>query len=480
MVPDRATSALPARPSLVSETFSGPDERRRPPASPPPDTQRPSLVRPGRLEYHWDEAFSALSMKRIRIDQISRQWLATTPRPATTASRVSRASRPAAALCSQIRCESTTTIPRFNFEGVQSEVSEESSGAQAAPTGPLPSPHPDRAALSAKLAALHARLALPTQLPRQVLARALVDASADAHPRFNNANLAFVGSSVLQYHTSEWLVTRYPRLPMAIIFAAMKGYAGDPALRRIARAWGVEAAAAPGEEVDPGYLQFSNDRPTAVMHKWGYVRAEAKELVKYKWRRGMSSRVVFDDPFGNTIPEQTKDAAQKNDLEVSDSRNFKDLVIENVAEVAYANFVRAVVGAMYLHCGAEATKTFVTSHVLSRKLDLANLFNFKLPERELSRLCARENFDAPVARLLSETGRLSRSPVFVVGIYSGRDLLGEAGGPSLSAAKTSASINALKAWYLYSPGEVGMPSDTMAEDAAPWKPAYVDIGEIIS
>jgi hypothetical protein len=41
-------------------------------------------------------------------------------------------------------------------------------------------------------------------------------------------------------------------------------------------------------------------------------------------------------------------------------------------------------------------------------------------------------------------------------------------------------MNALKAWYLYSPGEVGVPSDTFAEDAEPWKPAYVDIGEIIS
>ncbi|KAI0910050.1 ribonuclease III [Ustulina deusta] len=418
-------------------------------------------------------------MKRIRYHQFSRQWLATAPPPsATTLSRVSRLSRPApAALPAQIRRQSTAITPEAIFDEAEArEPSEESASFHEADSSPqsLPSPHPDRALRSAKLAALHARLSLSSQIPRQVLARALVDPSADAHPRFNNANLAFVGASLLQYHTSELLVTRYPRLPMSILFAAMKGYAGEPALDRIARSWGVEAAAAPGEEVDPGYLQFSGEKPSVMMHKWGYVRAEAKELVKYKWRRGMSSRVVFDDPFGNTITKPT------TDIEVSDERNTKSLVLQDAASNAHANFVRAVIGAVYLHCGGDAAKLFIRSHVLSRYLDLANLFSFRLPQRELNRLCARENFDPPVARLLSETGRLSKTPVFVVGIYSGHDKLGEAPGANLDAAKVAASINALKSWYLYSPGQVALPSDTFAEDAAPWKPAYVDIGEIVT
>ncbi|KAI0453130.1 ribonuclease III [Xylaria acuta] len=417
-------------------------------------------------------------MKRIMFDQLSRRWLATTPaRSATTASRVSRPSRPApTALHAQIRCQSTAITPDAIFDKAESNESEESASFRQANSSrrSLPSPHPDRALRSAKLAALHARLSLSSEIPLPTLARALVDPSADAHPRFNNGNLAFVGASLLQYHTSELLVTRYPRLPMAILFAAMKGYAGEPALHRIARSWGVEAAGAPGEEVDPGYLQFSQDKATVMMHKWGYARSESKELVKYKWRRGMSSRVVFDDPFGNTVPEQT------GEVEVSDARNTKELFLDDASRNAHANFVRAVIGAIYLHRGSDTAKTFVMSHILSRQLDLANLFYFKLPQRELTRLCERENFDPPVARLLSETGRLSRTPVFVVGIYSGRDKLGEAAGANLNAAKLAASINALKSWYLYSPGEIGLPSDTFAEDAAPWKPVYVDIGEIIS
>ncbi|KAI8953732.1 ribonuclease III domain-containing protein [Xylaria longipes] len=389
---------------------------------------------------------------------------------------------PPTALHVQTRCQSTTITPEAIFDEAEShESSEESASLQQVDSSrrPLPSPHPDRALRSAKLAALHARLSLSSKIPLQVLARALVDPSADAHPRFNNANLAFVGASLLQYHTSEWLVMKYPRLPMAIMFAAMKGYAGEPALHRIARAWGVEAAGASGEEVDPGYLQFSPDKPSVMMHKWGYARAESKELTKYKWRRGMSSRVVFDDPFGNTIPEQTGQTGQTGEIELSDARNTKQLMLDDANQNAHANFVRAVVGAVYLHCGSDTAKTFVKSHVLSRQLDLANLFDFKQPQRELTRLCARENFDNPVARLLSETGRLSRTPVMVVGIYSGHDKLGEAAGPDLYSSKVAAAINALKSWYLYSPGEVGVPSDTFAEDAGPWKPAYVDMGEII-
>ncbi|KAI1127386.1 ribonuclease III [Nemania abortiva] len=419
-------------------------------------------------------------MKRIRIGQLSRQWLATTSaRSATSPScRISRVSRPAPAAFnnSQIRCQSTAITPEAIFDEAEAEAEAEIHEAPS-PTRPrtLPSPHPDRAPRSAKLAALHARISLSSKIPLQTLARALVDPSADEHPRFNNANLAFVGASLLQYHTSEWLVTRYPRLPMAILYASMKGYAGPPALHRIARAWGVEAAAAPGEEVDPGYLQFSYDKPTMVMHKWGYARAEAKELVKFKWRRGMSSRILFDDAFGETVPEQPEDKEGSNG---GDMKSLLDP--EDVEKNAHANAVRAIVGAIYLHCGSETAKAFIKSHVLSRQLDLSNLFNFRLPELELIRLCARENFDPPIARLLSETGRLSRTPVFVVGIYSGRDKLGEATGPGLMQAKIAASINALKSWYLYSPGELGLPSDTLAEDAAPWKPAYIDIGEIIS
>lgn len=344
----------------------------------------------------------------------------------------------------------------------------------------FPSPPPERALSSAKLAALHARLSLPEKLPLQTLARALVDASADENPQFNNTNLSFLGQTLINYHVSEWLMCRYPRLPMSIMYAAMSAYGGTKPLHQIARQWGVESAAAPGGEVDPGLLQFSTRKPGVTNTGFGYQRTEAAYLEKFKWRRGINSRVVLDDDFGEVV----KGTAPGEDLgETPDGGPLKPYgtrETSQIAENAHAQFVRAVVGATYAHCGREAVKSFVRSHVLSRQLDLSSLFSFKLPTRELARLCAREEFEPPVARLLSETGRRSRTPVFVVGIYSGKDKLGEGAGPNLDSARWKAAMDALKAWYLYSPGEnVRVPSDMLAEDAKAWEPVYIDIGEVV-
>ncbi|EFX03328.1 60S ribosomal protein l3 [Grosmannia clavigera kw1407] len=363
---------------------------------------------------------------------------------------------------------------------------------EAALSPAYPSPAPERARGSAKLAALHARLGLSQRLPLETLARALVDTSADPSLRFNNASLAYLGATLIHYHVSEWLMCRYPRLPMVILYAAMKAYAGPQALADVAHQWGVEAAAAPGAEVDPGLLQFSLVADRQVIRRWGYQRAEAKNLKKYKWRHGISSRVVLDDDFGDMLSAEDEaeagveaglagEAADGNPASALDLGGSMDAGTKTrIADDAHANFVRAVAGAVYAHGGREPVRAFVRAHVLSRQLDLERLFRFKLPTRELAYLCARENFEPPVARLEAETGRQSRTPVFVVGIYSGNDKLGEGAAASLDHARAKAAMNSLKAWYLYSPGEdVRVPSDMLVEGAAPWEPAYVDIGEIL-
>lgn len=371
----------------------------------------------------------------------------------------------------------------------------------AASSPAYPSPLPGRAQQSAKLAALHARLGLSQRLPLETLARALVDASADPSPRFNNASLAYLGATLIHYHVSEWLLCKYPRLPMVILYGAMKAFAGPQALADVARQWGVEAAAVPGAEVDPGLLQYSLQHDRQVIRRWGYQRAEAKNLKKYKWRHGISSRVVLDDDFGDTVDEAQGEGPRPRELEDGEEgsvasdfdeggnydANATDLggsmdaaAKTKLSDDAHANAVRAVAGAVYAHGGREAVRSLVRAHVLSRQLDLERLFRFKLPTRELTYLCARENFEPPVARLESETGRQSRTPVFVVGIYSGQDKLGEGAAASLDHARAKAAMNALKAWYLYSPGEnVRVPSDMLLEGAQPWEPAYVDIGEIL-
>ncbi|KAH6607850.1 60S ribosomal l3 [Trichoderma cornu-damae] len=328
---------------------------------------------------------------------------------------------------------------------------------------PLPAPSFDRAAQSARLAALHARLSLSRKIPLQTLARALVTSSADANPNFNNANLAYLGSTIVNYHIYEYLVCKWPRLPMAILYEALRAYAGDASLQQVARRWGVESAAAPGEEVDPGLLQWKAGEPQVASTRWGYIRSEAAK--GQAWRRGLSSRVVLDSDFGD---------------QVSGGSGPKTLDYNSLQSEAFGSVVQAVVGAIYTHCGREEAKAFVKSHVLSRELNLSKLFQFQLPTRELAMLCAREGFEAPVARLESETGRLSRTPVYVVGIYSGKEKLGEGAGSSLDVARRKASMASLKAWYLYSPGnKVRVPSDMLDPGARPWTAPHIDIGEII-
>lgn len=402
-------------------------------------------------------------MKRLRIEKWSGQLL----KPRTASSRTR--SRPCCQAtnspfsCSRTYSSSSAAQQNPPSDDLILENDEPLEALESSLPRSWPSPPPQAALSSAKLAALHARLDLPKKLPLQTMARTLVDPSADPNAHFNNASLATLGGSIMSYHVSEWLLCTYPRLPMTVLFAAAYAYNGPKTLQLVAREWGVETAAAPGAEVDPGLLQFSKLAPGTRLanREGGSVRPDAKSY----FRKGISSSVVYDDEFGDTIP---KDSEANAPLPTED---------------AYANFVKAVVGSIYLHAGREAAKSFVKAHILSRYLDISRLFQFKEPVRELSRLCAREGFEYPVARILSETGRLSRHPVFVVGIFSGPDKLGEGQGPSLQEARTRACVMALKSWYLYSPGNnVRVPSDMeggAAETQAPWEPVHIDIGEVI-
>jgi dsRNA-specific ribonuclease len=391
-------------------------------------------------------------MKRLRLDRWTGHLLSSKTRPCCL-----RQHQQYQLNFASTRPQSTSPAAERVENDIDTPLGNSSSEIE---TRSLPSPPPEAALSSAKLAALHARLSLPKKLPLQTLSRTLIDRSADPSTNFNNTSLAQVGSSLLSYHVSEWLLCAYPRLPMTVLFSAMSAYIGPPTLRKIAQEWGVEAAAAPGEEVDPGLLQYNPLRPGASPALGASTRADYSE----HYRRGISSRIVYDDEFGDLIKTENKEDPQH-------------------AEAAYSAFVRALVGAIYLHAGRKAATTFIRSHVLSRYLPISKLFEFKTATRDLSRLCAREDFEYPIARLLSETGRYSRSPVYVVGIFSGVEKLGEASGPSLDEARRRAAIAALKAWYLYSPNagsEIRVPSGFEdGQGKGKWEPVHIDLGEII-
>ncbi|KAF2199189.1 ribonuclease III [Delitschia confertaspora ATCC 74209] len=403
-------------------------------------------------------------MKRLRIERWGSQLhpqstFSSRPRcicPSLQSRVLQPHNRRAQSTAPQIPAEAT------EFSDVLTQTSPEE--PKMIPLETLPSPHPHVALRSAKLSALRSRLSLPPRLPLQSLARTLVHESADSDPNFNNTSLSILGSNILGYYTTEHLIANYPRLPTSVLFAAQYAYVGPKALTTIAHEWGIESAAEPGGEVDPGLLQFKRLRA-------GEWATPSQPSFRNKWNQSLTGKIVHGDEFGS----------YKSDLsERSRNRELPGVPLEDAA----STFVRALVGATYLHCGPQTTKRFYANHFLSRHLDMSTLFDFRTPTRDLSRLCAREGFEAPIARLISETGRKSRHPVFVVGVFSGKDKLGEGAGSSLNEARVRAAAAALKSWYLYRPVEVTVPSsvegvDPNSPEGAKWIPNHIDCGEVI-
>lgn len=245
-----------------------------------------------------------------------------------------------------------------------------------------------------------------------------------------------LGRTLAGYYASEHFLCTYPRLPTQVLGAAIAAFVGPKALAALCREWGVESAFEPKADVDAGLLQFRR-LPPGEEQLAPHMRELAEKLAAE----------------GGGVGE----------------------------ELAMSRFVEATFAGVYLHEGVAASKQFFRQHVLSRRLDVDRLFNFVQPTRELSRLCAREGFDPPVARWISETGRRSIAPAFVVGIYSGLDKIGEGDGGSMDEARIRAAVHALKGWYLYTPptGNVDFPSKTDCDPRAPFKPAIIDVGEVI-
>lgn len=402
-------------------------------------------------------------MKRLQLQRWSRSVLS----PRTT---------PGDLLYRQVNTRSRWQSTASSAAQTQADTSIENTSSGELPPKPQHKPdypHPafPRKTLprsSPKLFALHARLSLPKKLPVETLARALMDSSAEAHPSFNNDSLSVLGYDLLSYYTSEHLICTFPRLPSTVLFAAMYAFMGPKTLAAIAHEWGIELAAAPGIEVDPGLLQFKRLEPGTEIAV--DPSKTTRKIRRFKTR--ITSSIVLGDSFGE--PVLTSVHPKKVDAKLPNPESIQGVT----AEMATSKFFQAVMGAVYLHAGRAAAKRFFEEHILSRHLDLSKLFAFTQPTRDLAKLCARESFKPPVAKVITETGRHSRAPVFVVGIFSGKDKLGEGSGASLIEARTRAAVAALKGWYLYSPLEVRMPSSMEEENAKPWKPVYVDWGEV--
>lgn len=280
------------------------------------------------------------------------------------------------------------------------------------------------ASRSPQLHALHSRLRLPESYKLSTLARSLTCVSKlGQYP--NNKGLAAFGKNLITYHITEYLLIKYPRLPLSILNHAVNSSINDLQLAAVGfRHWGIEVDSS---TVIDKYLSEELERLSIGKLRYDTKNVEIdSSLTQHKSSRGYLSK-----------------------------------------EEAAASAVKAIVAGFYASTKSlELTKQFLYDYVLvHRDLKAEKLFSFEQPTRELSVLCQREGMEAPVSRLLGESGRLTKAPVFLVGVFSGTNKLGESFGSSLKEAKTRASVNALKSWYLYSPLQHQFPSDKNYDSA---------------
>ncbi|KAI8801529.1 ribonuclease III domain-containing protein [Cladochytrium replicatum] len=118
----------------------------------------------------------------------------------------------------------------------------------------------------------------------------------------------------------------------------------------------------------------------------------------------------------------------------------------------------ALIGVLYQKSPLAARK-FVHAHILSRDVDVETHLKLQGAKSYLPLIMRERGKPRPVSRLIRESGRLSTSPVFLVGIYSGAEKIGEGYGSSLSEAEFRAAKNALSKHFMTDLKKVELPSE---------------------
>lgn len=108
-----------------------------------------------------------------------------------------------------------------------------------------------------------------------------------------------------------------------------------------------------------------------------------------------------------------------------------------------ANSFEAVIGALYLDKGYEASKEFITKNILSTFDDILATGSWMDPKSHLQEVVqSREGF-TPIYKVISEEGP-DHEKTFTVGVYVDGKLKGQGTGPSKQAGQQQAATAALK------------------------------------
>ncbi|PWN93266.1 ribonuclease III, partial [Acaromyces ingoldii] len=230
-----------------------------------------------------------------------------------------------------------------------------------------------------------------------------------AYPaNLDNASLSTVGNSLLGMVAAEHLHLRFPNLPTRVLKAAVSAHVGPNTLADVATELGLGGQ--------------------------GILR----------WDRKARTAAVQEDENGKRFMV----------IEKQQKLMSRDVMAESM---------RSIVAVIFQEQGLEVARSFVRNHFLTRLVPLAPLLKFSDPKKTLSETCKKYARERPQSRLIAETGRLSINPIFVVGVWSGQDKLGEGTGSRIKMAEYRAAEDALRRFYLSeTPAhELSLPSQTL-------------------
>ena len=119
--------------------------------------------------------------------------------------------------------------------------------------------------------------------------------------------------------------------------------------------------------------------------------------------------------------------------------------LERAHDVILADCFEAVVGALYLDQGYEATRKFINEHIISKIDVVIEEGLWRDPKSYLQELAQKFDAITPVYRTLKEDGP-DHNKMFTVGVYVGEHLVGTGIGHSKQDAQTEAAREGIK-WY---------------------------------
>jgi ribonuclease-3 len=136
----------------------------------------------------------------------------------------------------------------------------------------------------------------------------------------------------------------------------------------------------------------------------------------------------------------------------ADREGFEDLLrlsrgekrgSERARQQILANCYEAVIGALYLEKGYEATKIFITKTLLPTFEAILKTGSWLDPKSRLQEVVQSADGFTPVYKVLQEEGP-DHDKLFVIGVFVDNQLKGEGRGPSKQAAQVAAAAAALQ------------------------------------